>query len=94
MTRYHALTVCAGEVPLCVGEADGGVDNSKIEKLLGFGPHYFGIPPEKSPFTHLLEARDLGYDGRAGRPTATRAARMELEASASRESRRMLERGS
>ena len=31
MTCYHTLTVCAGEV---LGEADGGVDNSKIEKLM------------------------------------------------------------
>ena len=48
VTRYHTFTVRAGEV---LGEADGGVDNSKIEKLLGFGPLYFGIPPEKSLFT-------------------------------------------
>ena len=30
MTRYHTFTVRAGEL---LGEADGGVDNSKIEKL-------------------------------------------------------------
>ena len=44
VTRYHTFTVRAGEV---LGEADGGVDNSKIEKLLGFGSLYFGIPPGK-----------------------------------------------
>ena len=49
VTRHHTFTVRAGEV---LGGADGGVDNSKIEKLLGFGPLYFGIPPgKKSVYT-------------------------------------------
>ena len=49
VTRYHTFTVRAGEV---LGEADGGVDNSKIEKLLGFGSLYFGIPPGKKVSLH------------------------------------------
>ena len=55
MTCYHALTVCAGEV---LGEADGGVDNSKIGKLLGFGPLYFGIPSRKKSVWLVARAVD------------------------------------
>ena len=59
MTRYHAFTVRAGEE---LFEADRGVDNSKIEKLLGFGPLFFAPPPGKSQITPRLDAPDPGYD--------------------------------